>query len=78
MVKDRNWCNQFYRGRFGAFTIVKGCGPVTYYGKGLVAALHSIRSPNAAAQPCKSDENNYRTRLLVLKVKWLSLRINGD
>ncbi len=31
--------------RFGAFTIVKGCGPVALCGKGLVVALHSIRSP---------------------------------
>jgi hypothetical protein len=48
MVKGRNWCDQSYRGRFGAFTIVKGGGPVTYCGEGLVVALHGVRDPNAA------------------------------
>ncbi len=47
MMKDCNWCNQFYRGRFGSFTIIKGCGPVTHCGKGLIVALYGIRSPKA-------------------------------
>jgi hypothetical protein len=48
MVKDRDWCNQSYRGRFGAFTIVEGHGPVTYCGEELIIASHGVRSPNAA------------------------------
>jgi hypothetical protein len=48
MVKDCDWCNQSYLGRFGAFTIIEGRGPVTYCGAGLVVALHGVRNPNAA------------------------------
>jgi hypothetical protein len=32
-VRDRDWRNQFNCERFGAFTIVKGRGPVTYCGE---------------------------------------------
>jgi hypothetical protein len=48
MVRDHDWCNQFNHECFGAFTIIEGCGPVTYCDEGLVIALHGIRSPNAA------------------------------
>jgi hypothetical protein len=48
MVRDCDWHNQFYCECFGTFTIVKGCGPVTYYGEELVVALHSVHGPNAA------------------------------
>jgi hypothetical protein len=48
MVKGRDWCDQSYRGRFGAFTIVEGRGPVTYCGEGRVVASHGVRDPNAA------------------------------
>ncbi len=40
-----NRCNQFYCGCFGAFTIVKGHGPVAHCGKELVIALHSMLIP---------------------------------
>jgi hypothetical protein len=42
MVRGCNWRNQFYPERFGAFTILKGCGPVTHFGEGLVFALHGV------------------------------------
>jgi hypothetical protein len=42
IMRDCDWCNQFYCGLFGAFTIIKGCGPVALCGKGLVVALHGI------------------------------------
>jgi hypothetical protein len=48
MVKGRDWCDQSYRWRFGAFTIVEGRGPVTYCGEGLVVALHGVLDSNAA------------------------------
>jgi hypothetical protein len=47
MVWDRDWRDRFNRERFGAFTIVKGRGPVTHCGEGLVVASHSIRDPIA-------------------------------
>ena len=46
--------DQFNCERFGAFTIVEGCGPVTYCGDGLVVALHGMRNPNAAYQCTRS------------------------
>ncbi len=42
MVRDCNYCNWFDCEHFGAFMIIKGCGPVTYCGEGIVVALHSI------------------------------------
>jgi hypothetical protein len=48
LVRDCDWHNVFNCECFGAFTIVEGCGPVTYCGEGLVIALHSIRSPDVA------------------------------
>jgi hypothetical protein len=47
MVKDHNWHDQFNRERFGTFTIIEGCGPVTYCGDGLVIALHGVCGPKA-------------------------------
>jgi hypothetical protein len=47
MLKDRDWCDQSYRGHFGAFTIVEGHGPVTRCGEGLIVALHDVRGPEA-------------------------------
>ncbi len=45
MMRDRNWCDQFYRRRFRAFVIVEGCGQVALYGKELVVPLHGIHGP---------------------------------
>ncbi len=42
MVRGYNWHNQFHCERFGAFMIVKGCGPAAHCGKGLVVALHGV------------------------------------
>jgi hypothetical protein len=48
MMKDCKWCDQFYRGRFGTFTIIEGCGPITHCGdEGLIVALHGIHDPKA-------------------------------
>ncbi len=44
MVRNRNRHDQFNRDCFCAFTIVKGRGPVTYCGEGLVVALHNVHS----------------------------------
>ncbi len=45
MIRDCDWRDKFYRGCFGAFTIVKGLGPVTHCGKGLILALYGVRGP---------------------------------
>ncbi len=44
-MKDCDWCNQFHRWHFGAFTIIKGLGPVGLWGKGLVVPLHGVCGP---------------------------------
>jgi hypothetical protein len=50
MMRGYNWGNWFYCERFGAFAIVKGCGPVTHCNKGqgplwqeAIIAFHNIR-----------------------------------
>ncbi len=47
MIRDCNWRNWFNCERCGTFTIVKGRGPVTYCGEGLLVALHGICNPKA-------------------------------
>ncbi len=47
MVRDHDWRDQFNRECFGAFTIVKGCGPVNYCCEGLIIALHGVCGPEA-------------------------------
>ncbi len=42
MTSGCDWHDQFYGGHIGTFTIIKGCGPVTLCGKGLIVALHDV------------------------------------
>ncbi len=58
MMRDRNWLNQVYHKRFGAFTIVKDCGLVAHCSKGLIIALHSLHDQLSLWQ-----ETHYRYHL---------------
>ncbi len=64
MIRDCDWHNQFYPGRFGAFTIVMGHVLVDLCGKGLIVAMHDVCKPTAfvargSSSPCTTYTTNY-------------------